>query len=84
MVMELVERIEKIITDVLKIEPGTIKEISRDDTLNRIGVDSVNFIEIVISLEDEFNITFEDEELLLQNLNTINKLKNVITQKLES
>jgi len=82
--MELVERIEKIITDVLKIEPGTIKEISRDDTLNRIGVDSVNFIEIVISLEDEFNITFEDEELLLQNLNTINKLKNVITQKLES
>ncbi len=80
--MDLVERIEKIILNILKIEPERIREISGDETLNRIGVDSVNFIEIVIGLEDEFNITFEDDELLLQNLNTINKLKNIITQKL--
>ncbi len=80
--MDLVERIEKIILNILRIEPERIREISGDETLNRIGVDSVNFIEIVIGLEDEFNITFEDDELLLQNLNTINKLKNVITQKL--
>lgn len=80
--MDLIERIEKIILNILKIEPERIREISGDETLNRIGVDSVNFIEIVIGLEDEFNITFEDDELLLQNLNTINKLKNIITQKL--
>ncbi len=80
--MDLVERIEKIIINILRIEPERIREISGDETLNRIGVDSVNFIEIVIGLEDEFNITFEDDELLLQNLNTINKLKNIITQKL--
>ncbi len=80
--MELVERIEKIIVNILRIEPERIREISGDETLNRIGVDSVNFIEIVIGLEDEFNITFEDDELLLQNLNTINKLKDIITQKL--
>lgn len=80
--MELAERIENIILTVLKIEPEIIKELSPDETLNRIGVDSVNFIEIVISLEEEFNIAFEDDELLLQNLNTINKLKNVISNKL--
>lgn len=81
--MELTQRIENIITAVLKLEPEKIKEISRDETLNRIGVDSVNFIEIVISLEDEFGIAFEDDELLLQNLNTINKLHNIISDKLE-
>lgn len=81
--MELAERIENIILTVLKIEPEIIKELSPDETLNRIGVDSVNFIEIVISLEEEFNIAFEDDELLLQNLNTINKLKNVISNKLK-
>ncbi|OPX44998.1 acyl carrier protein [Ruminiclostridium hungatei] len=80
--MELTERIENIITSVLKMEPEKIKEISQDETLNRIGVDSVNFIEIVISLEDEFGIAFEDDELLLQNLNTINKLQKIIGDKL--
>ncbi len=80
--MELTQRIENIITAVLKLEPEKIKELSRDETLNRIGVDSVNFIEIVISLEDEFGIAFEDDELLLQNLNTINKLHNIISDKL--
>ncbi len=80
--MELAERIENIILTVLKIEPEIIKELSPDETLNRIGVDSVNFIEIVISLEEEFNIAFEDDELLLQNLNTINKLKSIISNKL--
>lgn len=80
--MELAERIENIILTVLKIEPEIIKELSPDETLNRIGVDSVNFIEIVISIEEEFNIAFEDDELLLQNLNTINKLKSIISNKL--
>lgn len=80
--MELAERIENIILTVLKIEPEIIKELSPDETLNRIGVDSVNFIEIVISLEEEFNIAFEDDELLLHNLNTINKLKSIISNKL--
>ncbi len=80
--MELTERIENIILTVLKIDPEIIKELSPDESLNRIGVDSVNFIEIVISLEEEFNIAFEDDELLLQNLNTINKLKNIISNKL--
>lgn len=80
--MEIVERIENTISNILNIEPEKIREISRDETLNRIGVDSVNFIEVVISLEDEFNVEFEDDELLLQNLNTINKLTNIIKQKL--
>ncbi len=80
--MELEEKIENIILTVLKIQPEIIRELSPDETLNRIGVDSVNFIEIVISLEEEFNIAFEDDELLLQNLNTINKLKRIISNKL--
>lgn len=82
--MELVERIKNIISTVLKVDKDKIDEISQDETLNRVGVDSVNFIEIVVSLEEEFNIAFEDDELLLQNLNTINKLQAIISGKLES
>ncbi len=81
--MELVERIKNIISTVLKVDKEKIDEISQDETLNRVGVDSVNFIEIVVSLEEEFNIAFEDDELLLQNLNTINKLQTIIAGKLD-
>lgn len=80
--MELREQIAAVISEVLNADFEEIKNISGDETLNRIGVDSVNFIDVIISLEDKFNITFDDEELLLQNLNTINKLYKIISEKL--
>ncbi|ACL76837.1 acyl carrier protein [Ruminiclostridium cellulolyticum] len=81
--MEIKEQIVSVIASVLNIEPGQINCVSEDENLNRVGVDSVNFIEIIIGLEDKLNIVFDDEELLLDNLNTLKKLEKVISQKLE-
>ncbi len=80
--MEIKEQIIAVIASALNIEPEQINSISADENLNRVGVDSVNFIEIIISLEDKLHIVFDDEELLLDNLNTLNKLENVVSQKL--
>ena len=80
--MEIKEQIIAVIASALNIEPEQINSISVDENLNRVGVDSVNFIEIIISLEDKLHIVFDDEELLLDNLNTLNKLENVVSQKL--
>ncbi|WP_024831902.1 acyl carrier protein [Ruminiclostridium josui] len=80
--MEVKEQIIAVIASALNIETEQINSISEDENLNRIGVDSVNFIEIIINLEDKLNIVFDDEELLLDNLNTLNKLEKVVSQKL--
>lgn len=81
--MEIKEKIAAQIASVLRIDIEQVKNISEDENLNRIGIDSINFIEIIISLEDEYNIAFEDEELLLENLNTVNKLYKIISDKVE-
>ncbi len=80
--MEIKEQIIAVIASVLNIETEQVSSISADENLNRVGVDSVNFIQIIIGLEDNLHIVFDDEELLLDNLNTLNKLENVINQKL--
>lgn len=80
--MDIKEQIAASIASVLGIGAEQVMSISGDDTLNRIGVDSVNFVEIIINIEDNFNIAFQDDELLLQNLNTLNKLNTIIRQKL--
>ncbi|AEY64970.1 acyl carrier protein [Clostridium sp. BNL1100] len=80
--MEIKEQIIAVIASALNIETEQVNSISVDENLNRVGVDSVNFIEIIISLEDRLHIVFDDEELLLDNLNTLNKLEKVVSQKL--
>ncbi len=80
--MEIKEQIVSVIASALNIETEQVSSMPADENLNRVGVDSVNFIEIIISLEDTLHITFDDEELLLDNLNTLNKLETVISQKL--
>ncbi len=80
--MEIKEQIVSVIASALNIETEQVSSMPADENLNRVGVDSVNFIEIIIRLEDTLHITFDDEELLLDNLNTLNKLETVISQKL--
>lgn len=55
------------------------KEIIGDeDVFNELGVDSLLLMEIIIDLEDIFNITFDDEKLTLDNLRTINNICKLI------
>lgn len=80
--MDIKEKITQTIACVLSLDPESINNMSEDQTLNSMGMDSLNSIDVVLSLEDEFGISFTEDELLLQNLNTINKLKQIIEQKL--
>jgi acyl carrier protein len=79
--MDIEERIVQCIALILKAEPEDVKSMSKDQNLSTVGMDSLNSIDIVLGIEENFGISFTDEELLLQNLNTINKLKQIVEQK---
>jgi acyl carrier protein len=83
MFMETYEKIAEIVAAVLRIEPQQVLQLSGDDSLSSIGMDSLNCMDIVVNIEEEFSISFNDEELLLDNLNSINKLTNIVAQKKE-
>jgi acyl carrier protein len=56
----------------------------KDDTsfLEEGIVDSTGILELVTYLEDEFSITVDDEELIPENLDSIDNVANYLQRKI--
>ena len=63
------------------LEENGIEELN-DGTLD--NVDSISFISSIVSLEEEFNIEFPDEYLLIEKMNNINNICLIIESLLGS
>ena len=48
-----------------------------------LGMDSLGLMNLVLEIEDEFDISFDDGDLLFENFNRIGDLRDII-EKLES
>lgn len=72
--------IKEFIVSYMKIEE---KKVTLESSLkNDLDFDSLDFVEMIMHLEKEFNITFNDEEV--ENVFTIKQLINLIEIKLNS
>lgn len=74
--MELEKTIRNKLAEVLKIENP--EEISLEKDLKEYGMDSLNAIELAVALEMEFGIEFAEDDLLVDNLCTVQKLILVV------
>lgn len=50
-----------------------------DANLNDLGMDSVMFIQIIVALEEAFECEIPDEKLMIPEMNTVNKIFNVLS-----
>lgn len=58
------------------------EDLGNDDSFLEQGViDSTGVLELVEWLEDSFNISVDDEELIPENLDSVNQLAAFITKK---
>lgn len=63
----------------LNVEPG---EIADDDNLLEVyDIDSVNLFEIVVGLEDEFDISLEDADFDIETFTTVNSIAEYVEGK---
>ena len=46
-------------------------------------IDSISFITIIVDIENEFNIEFPDEYLIIDNINNFEKLYNTVLLLIE-
>ena len=75
---------EKVL-DIIKTNIGIeIYPWQFDEDLNVIGIDSILFIQIVVALEDNFEIEIPDEKLLMEEMGTFNKITMVVASALNS
>lgn len=72
----------KKIKDIIKanINNENFSDIGNNDNLLSFGMDSITFIKIIISLEDFFNCEIPDSKLIISEMDTINKIYNVIKE----
>lgn len=55
-----------------------VKEIATDNQLLQLGFDSLKKVELIIELENEFGLQFEDSELNPQNFNSVKDLLELV------
>lgn len=55
----ITEKVIEIVNDTLEIDEGT--ELSEATNLKDLGADSFDLLELVTALEDEFELTMDDE-----------------------
>lgn len=70
--------IEKIINNIKKLDIN-IDDITTDFTTEK-NIDSITFIELIISIEEEFSIVISEEHLLMEEMNTVSKIANIVKE----
>ncbi|WP_461216660.1 phosphopantetheine-binding protein [Lactococcus cremoris] len=78
--MEILKPIKEIIA---KVSPLSASEIKDDDKLSSIGVDSLSIVEIIVGLEEKFNIEFDDSELNSEQLSSIPEILKLVNESLD-
>ncbi len=65
--MSVLEKIKNIVSEQLDIDPQDIK--SESAFVDDLGADSLDLTELIMAMEDEFDLEIDDEEA--QNLRTV-------------
>lgn len=74
------EQLRKFITDNFLF--GRPTELSDDDSLQDAGIiDSTGVLELVTHIEEKYRIQVRDDELLPENLDSINRLAEFLRRK---
>jgi acyl carrier protein len=75
---DLFERFQKCAVDVLSVDAAKVtKEASFADDLE---ADSLDLVELVMALEEEFDVTIDEEEL--QGITTVGGAYDLLVSKL--
>ncbi|WP_461613523.1 acyl carrier protein [Clostridium sp. Marseille-QA1073] len=74
------EKVKKIIADQLGLEEA---EVTLNSTFNDdLGVDSLELFEVIISLEEEFNIEIPNEEI--EDIKDVKGIVDYIEKKINN
>lgn len=77
---DMLNRVLKILNTNMDNVKVDVAQIDKD--LSVIGMDSLVFIRVIVALEEEFDIEFPDDKLLMSEMNTVSKILDVVADTL--
>lgn len=76
------------VADILNVinnsEKLDISEEQLDEKLPDLGMDSITFIQIIVGLEEVFDCEIPDSKLLISEMDTVQKMFNVLQELYET
>lgn len=75
--MNVTERVHEIVAEQLRLEPS---EVSQGSNVTELGADSLHIVEMVVAIEDEFDIDIPDDDA--QSLTTVGAMVRYVEQRL--
>lgn len=63
-------------------KPGVREELTISSSLADAGIDSVMLVNLIVQIEQKFELFFEDDELLAENFMTVEQITGRILEKL--
>ncbi len=70
------EKVKAIIIDQLSISDEDM--VTMETTLEDLGADSLDLVEVIMAIEDEFDVQIKDEDL--ENIKSVGDLINYISK----
>jgi acyl carrier protein len=85
--VQALERIRNVIADIkAETSPVPVEEITAVNLLTEppLGMDSLEFAKLVISLEEEFGFIAEDEDFVISSMRTVDDVVRIVLDRLVS
>jgi len=78
---ELEQQIKEMIVErcFLTISPDEIEDDAA--LMDAVGLDSVQILEVVVGLEEQFGVTFEDADFDIANFSTVTAIADYVREK---
>ena len=75
--MDIFEQVKKILCDQLDLDEEQVTEDS--EVIDDLGADSVDIVDLVMTLEEEFDTEIPDEDI--ENLRTVGDIVKYIEER---
>ncbi|NLV36788.1 MAG: acyl carrier protein [Clostridiaceae bacterium] len=71
--------VKELLSD-LSIDWDSSSEIDNDTDLRNFGLNSITSIELIVKLEDEYEIAISDDDLIIDNVCTVNRIVQLLSK----
>lgn len=82
--MNIERKLKELIVDITTEEVDNNSIDTNTDLINDLGFDSIEIIELIVEIENEFKIEIDDDDINMNILTTYSELLSMIERKLQN